>query len=409
MFRVRFVCLLLAGCCLLGLGGSALAAEVDCDTTYCFTSQDFSDVEDPLVGICLTELPQAQAGTVMLGSRILRPGDILTADQLAQMTFSPLRTKEDSQATVSYLPIYENRVEKSATMTIAIRGKEDKPPVATDSSIETYKNLPNEGQLKVSDPEGQALTYTLVRNPKRGQVELREDGTFLYTPKKNKVGVDSFTFTAADPAGNVSRVATVTVQILKPTDAQQYTDTVGMDCRFEAEWLRNTGLFVGEKVSGQACFNPDKTVSRGQFVAMVVKTLDIPTEDASYTGIPEDTPQWLKPYLAAAMRSGLTAGLPDSESGSFEADRPITGAEAAVMLQNALDLAITQEALETSTEELAEEVPAWAAPSLTVLNDNGVALEAAAELTRADIAQVLYQISILSIDAPGTAVFRMQD
>jgi len=408
MFKVRFVCLLLAGCCLLMCGGSVLAAEVDCDAAYCFTAQDFSNAEDPLVGICITELPKPQAGTVMLGSRVLRSGDILTAGQIAQMTFAPLRTQTDAVATVSYLPIYEDRVERSATMTISIHGKEDKAPVAEDTAVETYKNLPNEGQLKVSDPEGEKLTFTLVRNPKRGEVLLREDGSFVYTPKKNKVGVDSFTFTATDPAGNVSREATVTVQILKPTDAQQYTDTVGLDCRFEAEWLRNTGLFVGEKISGMECFSPEKTVSKGQFLAMMVKMLDIPTDDASYAGVPEDTPQWLKPYLAAALRSGLTAGLPDTETGSFAYDSGITGAEAAVMLQNALDLAITQEALETVGGEAAEDVPAWAASALTVMNDNGVVLRGNAELTRADMAQVLYRANILSIDAPGTAVFRMQ-
>ena len=325
MFRVRFACLLLAVCCVLGLGGSVLAAEVDCDAVYCFTALDFSGEEEPLVGICITELPDASTGTVMLGSRVLRSGDILTADQVAQMTFAPLRTKEDAQATVSYLPIYENRVERSAAMTIAIRGKEDKAPVAADSAVETYKNLPNEGMLKASDPEGQALTYTLVRGPKRGQVELRQDGSFVYTPKKNKVGVDSFTYTATDPAGNVSRVATVTVQILKPTDARQYTDTVGHPCRFEAEWMRNTCRFVGEQSGGNACFYPDKTVSRQEFLAMVVKVLDIPMDDAETSQLPEDTPAWLKPYLAAAQRSGLTANW--ETSGAM--DEPITGAEAA--------------------------------------------------------------------------------
>ena len=409
MFRVRVICLLLALCCVLGLGGSVLAAEVDCDTVYCFTAQDFSGGEEPLVGICITELPDVSTGTVMLGTRVLRSGDILTAEQVAQMTFAPLRTQEDAQAAVTYLPIYENRVEQSATMTIAIRGKEDKAPVATDSSVETYKNLPNEGQLKASDPEGQALTYTLVRSPRRGQVELRQDGSFVYTPRKNKVGVDSFTFTATDPAGNVSREATVTVQILKPTDSKQYTDTVGMDCRFEAEWMRNTGLFVGEKVSGQEYFRPEKTVSRGEFLAMVVEMLDIPVQESVYSSIPEDTPQWLKPYLAAAVRSGLTAGWPDTESGSFDADRPITGEEAAVMLQNALDLTVSTEALEAEQVSAQEqEEPAWAAASLTVMRDNGIGLEASAELTRADVAQVLYKANILSVNAPGTAVFRMQ-
>ena len=409
MFRVRFVCLVLVLVCLLGTISSALAAEVDCDATYCFTSQDFSQSEDPLVGICITDLPQ-ENGTVLLGSRVLQPGDILTAQQISQMTFSPLSTQEDAQAVLSYLPIYENRVEQTATMAISIRGKADLPPAAQDSAVETYKNLPNEGALKVTDPEGQALTYTLVRAPKRGEVIIHENGTFTYTPKKNKVGVDSFTYTAADPAGNVSREATVTVQILKPSDARQYTDTAGLDCRFEAEWLRNTGLFVGESVSGQSCFQPDKAVSRGEFLAMLIQTLDIPTTDASFSAIPEETPDWLKPYLAAALRSGLLDRLTEQTADTYDLTQVITGAEAAVMVQNALDLSVTQQVLESDTPVFAEseEVPTWAAASVTILADNGIVLSAGTPLTRGDAAQILYKTSQLSVDAPGTAVFRMQ-
>jgi len=407
MFRNRFACLALALVCLLLPGAGALAAEVDCDATYCFTSADFSTAEDALSGICITGLPDAQTGTVLLGNRVLRAGDILTAEQVEQMTFAPLMTQTDAQAVVTYLPIYENRVETSATMTIAIRGKEDKVPVAKDSTMETYKNLPNEGQLQVHDPEEKPMTYTLVRAPRRGEVILREDGSFLYSPKKNKVGVDSFTFTAADPAGNVSREATVTVQILKPSDARQYTDTVGMDCRFEAEWLRNTGLFVGEQISGQSCFYPEQTVSRGQFLAMMVQALEIPVEEVSHSAMPEETPDWLKPYLAAALRAGLTAGLPDTETGTFQADAPITGAEAAVMLQNALALTVSGEAL-TAVQQLQEDVPAWAAASLTVMEDHGVSLQATQEMTRADAAKVLYRASKLSITAPGTTVYQLK-
>lgn len=404
MFRVRFVCLVLALCCLFCLGGSVLAAEVDCDATYCFTSADFSDSEQPLAGICITQLPDTKSGTVMLGTRVLQPGDILTADQVNQMTFAPLRTLEDTQATVSYLPIYENRVAPCATMTIAIRGKEDKAPTAQDSALETYKNLPNEGRLKVSDPEGKILTYSLIRAPKRGSVELRDDGSFVYTPKKNKVGVDSFVYTATDPAGNVSREATVTIQILKPTDARQYADTMGQSCRFSAEWLRNTGLFEGEKLGGQLCFGPNASVSREQFLAMVVQLLDIPMDSTTEAGLNADAPDWLKPYLAAALRAGLTAGLPED----VQTGAAITGAEAAVVLQNALALTTSQQALETASEEAAEEVPAWAFASLTVLADNGIDLTAMEEMTRADVAQVLYLVSQLAPTAPGTAVFRLQ-
>ena len=70
--------------------------------------------------------------------------------------------------------------------------------MAESSSFETYKNLEATGTLKAKDPEGGKLTYTVVQAPKRGEVVLGEDGAFTYTPKKNKVGTDSFSFTVTD-------------------------------------------------------------------------------------------------------------------------------------------------------------------------------------------------------------------
>ncbi len=376
MKKIRLYALLTAVACALTVGGVAMAAEVDCDSTYCFGAQDFSVNAQDLKGVCITGLPAE--GTVYLGQRVIRTGDILTTQQLEQMTFQPLRTQDDAVAQVSYLPIYEDRVEKTAVMTISIRGKADKAPEALDSTQETYKNLPVEGKLKANDPEGETLTYTLQRAPKRGEVELRPDGTFCYTPKKNKVGVDSFTYTAADPAGNVSREATVTVQILKPTDARQYTDTVGKDCRFEAEWLRNSGLFVGEKVAGMDCFFPDKPVSRGEFLTMLTKVLEV--EPAGNTAA--DVPGWLQPYVAAAERAGLTA---DVDTASWNWDEEISPADAAVMVQNAL-------ALQTDGQEQT---------AIAVMAQNGAELPLEGVLTRADAAKFLYKVKSLSVNAPG--------
>ena len=370
----------------------AAAAEVDSDAVYCFAGSDFSG-DETLSGICLTGLPDGSVGTVMLGARVLRSGDILTAEQLAQMTFHPLATEDDKDAIVTYLPIFPDRVEAVATMTLSVLGKHDAAPVAEDSAMETYRNLPNEAMLKVSDPEGKAMTYTVTRTPKRGDVVIREDGSFIYTPKKNKVGVDSFTYTATDPAGNVSREATVTVNVLKPSDATQYSDTVGKNCRFAAEWMKNTGIFVGESFNGNGCFNPGKQVSRGDFLTMLVGALEIPLEqDVQSTGFTDACADWLKPYLAAAMRAGLTAGWPQGDV--FGAEEPITGAEAAVMLQNALDLTA-----ETAATD--EAVPVWAADALHALRSHGIELNADAPLTRGDAAVVIYQVAQLKADAPG--------
>ena len=358
MFRNRMLAMLMALLLAGGAVGIASAAEVESGSVYCFSAGDFSP-EENLTGICITDLPESSVGTILLGTRVLREGDILTTDQVAQMTFSPLLTEQDASAQVGYLPIYADRVDPSAAMTIAIRGKEDKAPVAEDMAVETYKNLPNTTKLKVSDPEGQAMAFTITRQPRRGTVTIGEDGSFTYTPKKNKVGVDSFTYTATDPAGKVSREATVTITILKPTDATQYTDTIGKSCLFAAEWMKHTGIFVGESVAENPCFSPEKPVTRGEFVTMLVKALEItPEEEITHTGYTDEIPLWLQPYLAAAVRSGLTAGLPEQET--FGADMPITGAEAAVMLQNALDLTVETVAADS-------ESPDWAATALSAL------------------------------------------
>ena len=347
-------------------------AEVDCDGRYCFGTGDFS--EENLRGICVTGLPGPEVGAVQLGERVIQPGDILTAAQLDQLVFQPVGREEDISATLDYLPVFSDRVGEQSSLTISIRGKENQAPVAEDFAAETYKNLPVEGTLKVKDPEGETMTFTLVRPPKRGQVEIKEDGSYTYTPKKNKVGIDSFVYTATDASGKVSRESTVTITIVKPTDSTQYTDTVGRDCRFAAEWMKNTGIFVGEILDGNACFQPEKPVSRGEFLAMLIRTLEIPTREDDTAVWDEEVPQWLRPYLNAALRAGAIAGLPQAGYGE-----PITGAEAAAMIQNIL-------ALDTAETFSLEE----------------------GSLTRGGAALALYQAAQLAPDAPGMTVIRKQ-
>lgn len=392
--------LIAAALCLFLSLARANAAEVDAGEVYCFSPADFSTQSEPVTGVCFTGLPGENQGAFRLGDRIIRPGDILTSEQLTQLTFAPVEAGDDATASLTYLPVFEGRVDPEATITISIRGKTDEAPVAEDFAVETYKNLPSEGLLKVSDPEGQPLTFTVTRQPKRGSLIIREDGSYLYTPEKNKVGTDSFTFTAADPAGNVSRQATVTIRILKPSDNLQYADTAGLDCQFAAEWMRNTGIFSGETISGQICFSPDEPVTRGQFLAMLMETLGLPVESGvTETGFLDESPQWLKPYLAAALRSGIITGYPCEGGVEFKPGNAITGQEADVMIQSVMDFALP------TAVEADGTVAAWAQESVAALSGSGLKLpQGDTVLTRGEAAQLLYKISKLQSTAPGLAV-----
>ena len=320
-----------------------------------------------LTGAWITEVPKGDS--LHLGSRVIRAGDVLTTAQLEKLTL-----QGETEAVIRYLPILDSGLQPEAELVIALGTRKNEAPTAEDSLLETYRNLPNEGLLKVSDPEGDVLTFTLTRQPRRGDVVIREDGSFLYTPKKNKVGTDSFTFTAADAAGNVSREATVTVRILKPTDEQQYADTAASDCRFEAEWLRSTGVFTGETVNGQFCFSPDEPVSRGQFLAMLMQVLDMPVDrNVQETGFLDESPQWLKPYLAAALRSGIIAGFPAGDGAEFRPDQTVSAAEAARMAGNALRFAVPAAALDDAEPIRADDTP----------------------MTRSGAAKLLYRLNLL--------------
>lgn len=373
MFTQRsFLSLVL--CAALAVPPSAGQGEAVC----CFSSRDFGR---ELTGICVTAVPQS--GVLRLGSRVIRSGDVLTAGQLDGLTFSPGEPSAET-ASVRYLPMDAQGLREEAELVIAIRSRKNEAPDARDSRLETYKNLPNEGLLSVTDPEGEALTFTLTRKPRRGEVILREDGSFLYTPQRNKVGTDSFAFTAADPAGNVSREATVTVSILRPSDDRQYADTAAADCRFEAEWLRSTGLFAGETVNGELCFSPAESVSRGQFLAMLMEVLELPVDRrATETGFLDESPMWLRPYLAAALSSGIISGYPAGNGVEFRADRPVSAEEAASMVRNALQFAVPAAAMEGECTAMAA-LPTGAGP-----------------LSRGDTAKLLYGLDRLRRERSG--------
>ena len=342
------------------------------DAAYCFRN---ADLGQDLEGICIQKLPRE--GALMLGSRALRPGDVLTIQQLQAVSFHSV---SGGPGELSYLPISREGVLETASFLIP--GRKNLAPVAEDFILETYRDLPNSGLFRAYDPEQKEVTITLVQQPRKGTVEIGLDGKFTYTPKKKKVGTDCFTYEARDPEGNVSREATITVTILKPSEGPKYQDTAGTDCSFSAEWMKNTGIFTAENVGDACCFLPEKSVSRGEFLTMLLKTLGIGPEMQVEVS-QEQIPIWLRPYAAAALRWGLTEGLPRD----MDWEKQISGAEAAVMIQNALDLPVP-----VFSEE--ENIPAWAASSLAALRHQGILLEAEEMLTRGKTAGLLYRVHI---------------
>lgn len=374
----------------LGLGAQAAEAQVLRHSEYCFTRTDFStETAQNVEGIFVTDVPDGDLAAVMLGSRTIRPGDVLCSEDLPRLRLQPVG-QQTGEAVLCYCPIYGTVLGEPSEVRIRVCSGKNQSPTGENSSLETYKNVANEGQLRGSDPENAPLIFRLEEAPRQGSVVIEENGRYVYTPKKNKVGQDSFSFTVTDEAGNVSAPAKVKITILKPTDAMSFADLEGSTHIFEAMWMQQQGLTRGEQIGRLCCFGADEPVRRVEFVLMVMELLEIqPEEDAvsCFSDVRED---WQQPWLNAALRSGLIRGEAGRDGLMFRPNDPITAAEAATVLQNALQLPVPTAARDAG-------VPAWAAAGLAALSDAGLPLpEADRHLTRLQTAQLLYAATKLT-------------
>ena len=379
------------------LPAAAQVRTVDPTAQFCFSQDDFTSAAAD--GIFLTSVPQETLATVRYGSRVLKAGDALPTEALGDLTLEA-KCVTAQEVTIGYCTLSDGVLSGVQELKLSILPKEDQPPTAEDGSLEAYKNIAGSGTLSAADPEGKPLTYNLVKEPKRGSVELHEDGTFTYTPDKNKVGKDSFTYTVTDSGGNTSEEAKISIEIRKPTDKATYADMDGDPDAFYAMWLKEAGLFTGATVGGNLCFEPEKTVSRGEFLVMVMKLVDAQADETGLTsGFSDEAapPVWLQPYIVSALGSGMISGVSSEDGVVFRPEAALSRAEAAVMLQNVLQLpAPTAKTVFSETDAAA--VPAWAADATAALSAAGISLGDTAQadaITRREVAKLLYEVSNL--------------
>jgi len=96
-------------------------------------------------------------------------------------------------------------------------------PVAVDDLFEVREDLANDilaisgVLLNDSDADQDPLTAVLAAGPRHGELALRTDGGFTYTPRPDFWGVDSFTYRASDGVFQ-SNLALVTLLVLQAND-----------------------------------------------------------------------------------------------------------------------------------------------------------------------------------------------
>ncbi|MCR5577307.1 MAG: hypothetical protein K6F56_09890 [Oscillospiraceae bacterium] len=217
-------------------------------------------------------------------------------------------------------------------------------PVAENLDLRTYRGVSVGGMLSAYDPDGDVVSYEITTSPVKGSVELKADGSFVYTPKKKR-GRDYFGYKAKDAQGNLSQEATVLIRIEKQRQPVVYEDMDGRAGAYAAAELCESGLFVGDRIGTGYCFHPDRAVTRGEFLSLCMLATDQPLlEGVMRSGYSDDE------RLSDSMRQlAATAALTGIQpaGGSLSPDSVLTKGEAAAMLNAALglyDVALPEEA-----------------------------------------------------------------
>jgi hypothetical protein len=265
-------------------------------------------------------------------------------------------------------------------------------PVAENLELSTYRGVSVGGRLSATDPEGGALRYEVTTKPVKGAIALDDDGRFVYTPADGKRGKDYFGYQAIDPDGNRSQEATVIIRIEKQKSKVSYSDLRGNGSAGAAVRLAEEGVFCGEYLAGQYVFDPEHPVTREEFLAMCMKVSGAGVlTGVRSTGFADDADiaVWAKPYVSTALKNGVISGYNADGGAVFAPDRPVSMAEAAVMLDRAVGLTDAVSAWFAWDSA----VPAWAAQSAANVASCGLLPDGCsfsdATLTRAQAAEML--------------------
>ena len=350
--------------------------------------------------IVVTSLPSASDGMLKLSGVRVVAGQEIDTEYLGLLSFSPaselvceskfgFRCEDLSATEITCQLIVTDGVNRAPSVNSS---------VATSVSAWTQKGIALEGRVRGSDPEGDALTYQVVKYPRKGSLIMESDGSYVYTPRKNYTGDDEFTYVARDEYGNYSTVATVDVSVVKRVSGVEYDDVNGGKLTNAVSVMTASGIMNGRISGDQLLFEPELEVTRSEFTVMAMKAVGIrPSSDRAVTFFDDDAdiPNAERPYIALAQKLGYVNGNFDGNGLYFRPNDKITAAEAAVIVRKLLGTASSDASEVFASDE--QVVPTWAsipASSLYeagVVDDDWLTLDITSRtLTRADVAELLF-------------------
>ncbi len=351
-----------------------------CGNEIGFTAQDICRAMNlsSIAYVTIKELPSPDKGTLFVGSVGAGEGQVIAAESLHLMSFAAANDEKPTEATVK---LGINGSDYAITCHLRLVDRLNFTPTvalapAVSLTIETYKDLPLAGTVSAYDPEGDEMTYEIVRYAAHGRVTLtdRHTGAYTYTPDAGYIGTDRFDYVVRDTHGNYSTSATVSITVSDRPSSVTYADLDDAQNPAAILSMSTMGLMNGTKVGGASYFKPGESVSRLEFLVTALEACGITAEDVRDLQDPSvadvsSIPVAMRPYVSYALQKSYIGTKSVAGQPHFKPHDPITRAEAAVILSNIIGYA-KEDTVTTFAD--ADALPTWSSRALTSLSALGI-------------------------------------
>jgi hypothetical protein len=187
-----------------------------------------------------------------------------------------------------------------------------------------------------------------------------------------------------------------TVPIIEP--GKTFGDIIAHVNQPAIEALAARGIINGKTATG---FEPDATMTRAEFAAIVVRGLGLPEKaDSVFSDVPANS--WVKGFVGSAYYYGIVNG---ASASTFNPNGTITREEAAVMIARAaklcgMDTTLNNGAIRDMLAQFTDYVTAsvWARSSLAfcykedILDQSDIEILPKTAIKRCEIAQMVFNM-----------------
>ena len=302
-----------------------------------FSKSEFENMlGESLNYITVTELPESKHGALMFNGISVTKGQTLPASSLEYLKFVPNTDCKTAFFGFSCdSPSFDGRELKCE---IVFTEGANSPPVVTDGDLKAISGISCEGTLRINEPDGDGYVINVISYPTDGYIDVYDDGRIVYTPKEDFSGTDRLIYTVTDRFGAESDRATVKISVEKNESRLVFSDMQEDMNHIYAHRMCRDDVMVYKYENGSYIFEPEKEVSRVEFLVMLMrvakKDTDIVAVADSVISDDNGLSSGLKGYISAAAESGLIR----LDNGTFSPYDPITVSDAAYMITSALNL-----------------------------------------------------------------------